>query len=148
MQLKMHKFPFYNSTIKSNAPLEYIYSDVWGHSPKISVDDFQYYLIFGDHYTKYIWFFPIKQKSDVSIIFPKFKKVVEKLFQKPIIIHLRSFFEDNGISHLLTPPHTPEHNATVERCHRHIVEIGITLLNNIKPLKFINTMKKSTTKRS
>lgn len=77
---KMHRFPFYNSTIKSNAPLEYIYSDVWGPLPEISIDGFQYYLIFVDHYTKYIWFFPIKRKSDVSIIFSKFKKVVEKLF--------------------------------------------------------------------
>lgn len=64
---------------------------------------------------------------DISIIFPKFKNVVEKLFQKPIIsfssysggefIHIRSFFEDNGISHPLTPPHTPEHNATAKHSH-------------------------------
>lgn len=83
----------------------------------------------------------------LSIIFPKFKKVVEKLFQKPIIsfysnnsgefIHLRSFFKDNGISHLLTPPYTPEHNATAERRHHHIIETSIILLHNANlPLKF------------
>lgn len=64
---------------------------------------FQYYVIFVDHCTKHIWLFPLKRKSDVSIVFPKFKRIVEKLFQKPIIyfysdngwefIHLRSFFE-------------------------------------------------------
>ena len=79
----MHKFPFYNSTIKSNAPLEYIFSDVWGPSPEIPIDGFKYYLIFFYHNTKYIWLFPTKQKFDVSIIFPKFKKVVEKLFKSP-----------------------------------------------------------------
>ena len=48
----MHKFPFYNSLIKSNAPLEYIYSDVWGFSPEISVVGFKYILLFVDHYIK------------------------------------------------------------------------------------------------
>ena len=51
----------------------------------------------------------MKQKFDVSIIFQKFKKFVEKLFEKRIIsfysnnggefIPFRSFFEDNGIFH-------------------------------------------------
>ena len=89
-----------------------------------------------------MWFFPIKWKNDVSIIFPKFN--VEKLFQKHIIsfnsdnkgefIHFRSFFEDNEISHLISPPHNPEHNATAERRHRYIVEKGITLLHNANSL--------------
>ncbi|KAH0780739.1 hypothetical protein KY290_000337 [Solanum tuberosum] len=52
-------------------------------------------------------------------------------------IHLREFFTSNGISHFLTPPHTPEHNGTAERRHRHIVETGITLLHVSKlPLSF------------
>ena len=41
-----------------------------------------YYLIFVDHYTKYIWFYPMVTKSGVSKIFPHFKRFVETRFQK------------------------------------------------------------------
>ncbi|XP_070006888.1 uncharacterized protein LOC107806413 [Nicotiana tabacum] len=74
----------------------------------------------------------MKKKSDVSIIFPKFKALVEKFFATPIVtlysdnggeyIYLRDFFTSHGISHFLTPPYTPEYNGTAERRHCHIVE--------------------------
>ena len=41
---------------------------------------------------------------------------------------LANFLAFNGISHLTTPPHTPEHNGFSERRHLHIVETGFTLL--------------------
>ena len=84
----MHKLPFSNSSIKSSNLLEYVYSDVWGPAPIVFVDGFRYYLIFVDHFTKYIWVFPMKLKSEVSVIFPRFKKVVEKFLQRSIISFL------------------------------------------------------------
>jgi len=36
----------------------------------------------------------------------------------------------HGISHLTSPPHTPEHNGFVERRHRHIVDTGLSLLTH------------------
>ena len=55
-------------------------------------------------------------------MFKKFKLVVEKYFQKPIISFYSDgggefitlnffFFESHGINHFITPPHTPEHNG-------------------------------------
>ena len=43
---------------------------------------------------------------------------------------LDNFLSTNGISHLTTPPHTPEHNGLFERRHRHIVETGLSLLTH------------------
>uniref|UniRef100_A0A2N9G9A2 Integrase catalytic domain-containing protein n=1 Tax=Fagus sylvatica TaxID=28930 RepID=A0A2N9G9A2_FAGSY len=40
------------------------------------------------------------------------------------------FLSTNGISHLTTPPHTPEHNGYSERRHLHIVETGLALLTH------------------
>lgn len=57
-----------------------------GPSPIPSHDRINYYVIFVDHYTKYIWLFPIKIKSDVASIFTCFKLVVQKFFQRPIIL--------------------------------------------------------------
>lgn len=111
---KIHKTPFGISSMKSISPLEFIYSNVWGPAPISSVDGFHYYLILVDHFTKYVWPYPMKKKSEVSQIFPKFKALVEKYFKKPIVsfysdnggefIHLKDFFSSNGVSHFLTPP--------------------------------------------
>ena len=136
---KSYKIPFNVSSLRSNSPLELIYSDVWGRSPIPSLNGFNYYVIFVDHYTKYIWLFPIKRKSNIALIFTCFKLVVEKFFQCPIISTytdgggefqaLKSFIESHGIFHFLTPSHTLQHNGSAERCHHHLVETRLTLLN-------------------
>ena len=50
---KSHKLSFFNSTITSNPPLQIIFSNVWT-SLIISYDGFKYYLIFVNHFIKYI----------------------------------------------------------------------------------------------
>lgn len=135
---KSHKLPFGTSSIVSHNPLEYIFSDVWGPTQIQSSDGYRYYVIFIDHYTRYCWFFPMYQKSDVYQIFTHLKPVLEKQFDHPIknfysdnggeYIKLKTYFLNHGISHLTTPPHTPQHNGISERRHRHIVETGMTLL--------------------
>jgi len=41
---------------------------------------------------------------------------------------LNKFFQTFGIHHRLICPHTHEQNGSVEHRHRHIIEIGLTLL--------------------
>lgn len=136
---KSHKLSFSTSTIVSFQPLEIVFSDVWT-SPIISPDGFHYYVIFIDHFTKYMWFYPLKQKSEVKDVFIRFKAIVEKYFDTNIktlysdnggeYISLATFLATNGISHKTTPPHTPEHNGFSERRHLHIVETGLALLTH------------------
>ncbi|KAL4590424.1 hypothetical protein LXL04_003353 [Taraxacum kok-saghyz] len=143
---KSHKLPFGQNSFTADKPLQLIYSDVWGPVQK-SIDGFAYYVVFVDYYSKYIWLYPIKFKSDVSKIFPQFKLLVEKYFNTSII----SMFTDNGgeyqaliplfksmgISHYTTAQHTPEQNGIAERRHRHIVETGLALLHYVGlPLTF------------
>ncbi|KAK1441497.1 hypothetical protein QVD17_07436 [Tagetes erecta] len=135
---KCHKLPFGVNSFVATKPLQLLYSDVWGPVEQ-SIDGFTYYVVFVDYYSKYVWLYPIKRKSDVSIIFPQFKLLVEKFFQTQIIsiftdnggeyIGLLPFLQSMGISHYTTPPHTPEQNGIAERRHRHIVETGLTLLH-------------------
>ncbi|WOG93565.1 hypothetical protein DCAR_0312851 [Daucus carota subsp. sativus] len=66
--------------------------------------------------------------------------MVEHFFKFPIIsvysdnggeyIALNKLFQECGISHFTTPPHTPEHNGSAERKHRHVTETGLTLLQH------------------
>jgi len=137
---KSHKLPFTLSSIKSTRPLEIIYSDVWGLAPIRSLDGYLYYLISIDHYSKYIWLYPMKNKSDVSLLFAQFQKLVEKTFNLLIValysdnggeyIKLKSCLSSNCISHYTIPPHTPKLNSTTERRHRHIVETARALLHH------------------
>jgi len=106
----------------------------------MSYDGFKYYVIFVDHFTKYIWLYPLKQKSHVNDIFVRFKAITEKHFNQNIhtlyydnngeYVALTNLLAFHGISHLTTPPHTLEHNGFSERKHLHIVEIGLTLLSH------------------
>ena len=136
---KSQRLPFGESSLESRGPLDLIYTDVWGPSPIQSIDGFNYYVIFVDHFTKYIWLYPLRLKSDVFTIFRQYKAVVEKFFHRSIIsvysdgggeyTALKDFLSTLGIQHLKTPPHTPQHNGTAERRHKHIVDTGLTLLH-------------------
>jgi transposase InsO family protein len=106
----------------------------------VSLDGFKYYVIFIDHFTKYIWFYPLKRKYEVQKVFIRYQAIVENYFSHKII----TFYSDNrgeymtlkdypsfyDISHLTTPPHTPQHNGYSERRHYHIVETSLTLLSH------------------
>ncbi|CAA7014679.1 unnamed protein product [Microthlaspi erraticum] len=135
---KNHKLPFSDSSIVSSRPLHYLFTDVWT-SPITSIDNYKYYIILVDHYTRYSWLYPLKHKSQVKETSIAFKALVENHFKSRIdtlysdnggdFIALRSFLASHGISHLTTPPHTPEHNGLSERKHRHVVETGLTLMS-------------------
>ena len=135
---KSHKLPFTNSSINSSRPLEYIFTDVWS-SHITSIDNYHYYLVLIDHFSRYTWLYPLKKKSQVKEVFIAYKALVENRFQAKIgtlfsdnggeYVALRSFLSEHGISHLTSPPHTPQHNGVSERKHRHIVETGLTLLS-------------------
>ena len=116
---KRKRLPFGESSLESCGPLDLVYTDVWGLSLIESIDGFHYYVIFVDHFTKYIWIYPLRLKSYVFPIFCPFKAVVEFFFNRPIIsiyldgggeyVALKYFSRTFGIQHLKTPPHTPQH---------------------------------------
>ena len=56
------KLPFSQTNIVFKRPLEYIFTDLWT-SPTISVDNFKYYVVFIDHFTRYTWLYPLKTKD-------------------------------------------------------------------------------------
>lgn len=129
---------FSKSSITSNRLLQIIFSDLWS-SPITSIENHKYYIVLVDHYTRYTWLYPLARKSQVRKVFIAYKALVEKQFQAHITtlysdnggkyIALRSFLTENGIAHLTTPPHTPEHNGLSERKHIHVFETGMTLLS-------------------
>ena len=116
-------------------------------SPISSYDGFHYYVIFVDHFTKYIWFNPLCCKPNVHSTFVALKQLVENYFTTTIktlytdnggeFLALRSFLATHGITHLTTPPQTLEHNGYSETRQQHIVETNLSLLHQaFIPLTF------------
>ena len=56
-----------------------LFSVVWT-SLISSTDNFKCYVIFVNYFTHYIWLYQLKRKSNVSLIFPCFKTLVENFF--------------------------------------------------------------------
>jgi hypothetical protein len=136
---KSKQLPFCESSRQTFVPLELVHSDVWT-SPIPSLTGCKFYVIFVDDYSRFTWLYPMFNKSDVYQCFLKFKALVEKQFNTPIkqfqsdnggeytSNQFKLYLSQNGIFHRLTCPHTSQQNGIAERKHRHIVELGLTLL--------------------
>ena len=88
---KQIKQPFYPSVSNVSKPFEIIHSDVWT-SPLESMSGIKYYVLFLDHYTQFLWVYPLRRKSEVFSKFLHFLSYVETQFNSKI----QSFQCDNG----------------------------------------------------
>lgn len=132
------------SQTQYHTPLELIFSDLWGPAPVKSSQNFTYYISFVDAYTRFTWIYMLKTKSEALTIFKQFKTMAECFPFKSVQTDwggefrpFTKFLSDLGIIHRLICPHTHHQNGVVERKHRHIVDLGLTLLSHASlPLKF------------
>ena len=141
IQGKMTKLPFQESVSHACKPLEVVHSDVWGPAPVTSNSGYQYYVIFVDQYTRFIWLYPIKSKSQVLFCFISFTNTMQNLLSQKIKIlrincggvyasnDFQSFCVSNRILHQYTCPHTSQQNGLAERKHRHMVDIALTMIS-------------------
>jgi len=126
--------------------LQLVFSDVWGPAPS-SVGRKTYYVSFIDDYSKFTWVYFLRHKSEVFQTFKEFQQLVERQFNCKILTmqtdwggeyqSLNSFFKRIGVAHHVSCPHAHQQNGSAERKHRHIVEVGLSLLAHASmPLKF------------
>src|ERR1044072_7540807 len=135
---KIHKLPSTSSNTVYSSPLELVFSDLWGPAPYTSQNGFKYYMSFVDAHTRFTWIYFLKVKSEAFTIFQQFKLMAELQFGDKLKSlqtdwggEFRSFtifLKNQGILHRLICPHTHHQNGVIERKHRHIVELGLTLL--------------------
>jgi GAG-pre-integrase domain len=62
---KHTKLSFCDSKTNSSEPLELVHSDVWGPAPISSYNDYRYFMIFIDVYSRATWLYLMKNKSEV-----------------------------------------------------------------------------------
>ena len=99
----------------------------------------KYFITFIDEFTRMIWSYTIKLKSEALEIFKRFKISVEKESDKSIKIlrtygggeytskEFKAFYTSQGVVHEVIAPYTPQHNGLAERRNR-------TLLNKTRSM--------------
>ncbi|GKA10918.1 ribonuclease H-like domain-containing protein [Tanacetum coccineum] len=153
-QLGKHvRLPFDSlSTIVSSC-FDIIHSDVWT-SPIPSLSGFKYYVLFLDHYSHFVWVYPLIHKSDVLSKFMLFRNYVRTQFKCEIRSFqcdhggefdnrtLHKLFADNGIQFRFSCPKTSQQNGKSERMVRTINNIIRTLLfqANLPPTFWVETL--------
>ena len=75
--------PFVNSKFLSTQPFEILHSDIWTF-PVSSPSGYKYYVLFLDHYSNFLWTFPLFRKSQVYDIFVNFNTFVNTQFDLKI----------------------------------------------------------------
>jgi histone deacetylase 1/2 len=98
--------------------------------------------VFLDDATTYLWLFPLKLKSDAYQTFIYFQTTVERQFDIKIkalqldwggeFHSLHKYLHSQGINHRITCPYTHQQAAAIERRHRQIIEVGLSLLAHSK----------------
>lgn len=83
-QAKSRQLPFPISNSTSSAPLELIFSNVWGPA-RASVNGFKYYVSFIDDFSKHTWIYLLKSRVGVFTIFLHFQKHVERTLNRKIL---------------------------------------------------------------
>ena len=130
---KQHRLKFAKSTARSKHILDLIHSDVW-ESPEMSIGGAKYFVSFIDDYSRRLWVYPIKKKSDVYPVFKEFKAQVELETGKRIKClrtdnggeytdgDFLTFCKQEGIKRQFTVAHTPQQNGVAERMNRTLLE--------------------------
>ena len=92
----------------------------------------RYFLLFVDDFSRKMWVYFLKQKSDAFPVFQQFKALVEKESSSSICTlrtdnggefcssAFSAFCTTHGIRRQFTTPHTPQQNGVVEHRNRTI----------------------------
>ena len=142
------KLPFVPSILSTSFPFDILHSDLWS-SPVLSSTGHNYYVLFLDDYSKYLWTFPLARKSDAYDILLRFKNHISTQFERNNKnvqcdngrefdnCAFWDFCQTHGMSFRLSCPHTSSQNGKAEREIRTInISLVLSLLMPLSPLRF------------
>ncbi|GJZ55655.1 ribonuclease H-like domain-containing protein [Tanacetum coccineum] len=136
---KQIKLPFYNSETNVAYIFDIVHSDLWT-SLIPSESDIKYYTIFLDHFSHFVWVYPLHKKSDLYDHFINFRAYVNKKFSVDIKAlqcdhggeydnaRFHDLFHKIDIQFYFLCPHTSQQNGKSERMLRTINNLIRTLL--------------------
>ncbi|KAL4292111.1 hypothetical protein GQ457_14G000650 [Hibiscus cannabinus] len=138
---KAHQLLYEESNYRANEPLELIHSDVFGPVKQTSFGGMKYMVTFIDDFSKYVWIYFMKEKSETLSKFKEFKKVAEAEVGKKICWlrtdnggeytsdEFANFLQEYQVRRQFTCANTPQQNGIAERKNRHLTEICRSMLH-------------------
>ena len=131
---KAKKLSYPKGVHTSTKPLDYAHSDLWGPAQEKSIGGGRYYMSIIDDYSRKLWIYILKEKSEALKRFKEWCCEVEA--EKGT--NLKCFRTDNGLEYLSrefdefckskgikrhrTVPLNPQQNGVAERANRTILE--------------------------
>lgn len=131
---KAHQLPYKKSEYRSEIPLELIHSDVFDPMKQIYLGGMRYMVTFIDDFSRYVWVYFMKEKSETFLKFKEFKDKIEGELNMKIQClrtdngreytsnEFTTYLKKNKIRRQLNCPHTPQQNGVAERKNRHLAE--------------------------
>ena len=139
---KLTRAPFKTMSSHTWSKLHIVHTDICGPMKTASHQGSRYFITFIDDYSRRVWVYFIKEKSEAFAKFRDFKASVEN-YTGLKIKTLRSdrggeymsgaftaFLQENGIRHQTTAPYSPQQNGVAERFNRTVVEMARTMLHD------------------
>ncbi|CAJ2642413.1 unnamed protein product [Trifolium pratense] len=131
---KQHKVKFGVGVHKSTRPFEYVHSDLWGPASVSTHGGGSYFLSIIDDYSRRVWVYIIKNKSDTFEKFKEWHTLIEnqtgsklKLLRTDnglefVSEQFNEFCRKLGIKRHKTVAYTPQQNGLAERMNRTLLE--------------------------
>lgn len=144
MEGKQTRNPFPSEGSRAKGLLELIHSDVCGPIEVKSLGGACYFVTFIDDFSRKVFVYLMKNKSDVFDIFKEFKATVENQLNLSIKTlrtdngteylsnQFKTYLSRNGIAHQMSTPYTPQQNGMAERMNRTLMERARCMLINAK----------------
>lgn len=133
---KQKRLPFISHNFLSKSAFDLVHCDIWGPFTPMTHDGFRYFLTIVDDFSRFIWVYLLRAKSDVLKIFPEFFALIQTQFATPIKsvrsdnaleLSFSDFFQAKGIVSYHSCVDTPKQNSVVERKHQHIFNVARAL---------------------
>ncbi|GAA0176327.1 hypothetical protein LIER_29336 [Lithospermum erythrorhizon] len=138
---KAHQLPYKESKFMAKEPLELVHSDLLGKIKQPSTRGYQYMITFIDDYSRFVWAYFLKEKSEAFEKFKELKEMVERELGKKIIClrtdnggeytsnEFNNYLKECNIRRQLTCANTPQQNGVAERKNRHLAKTCRSLLH-------------------
>lgn len=81
---KQKRLAFISNNKLSPKPFDLVHIDVWGPFSTESVEGFRYFFTLVDDCTRMTWVYMLRNKSDVSVSFPTFLKLVNSQYNAKV----------------------------------------------------------------
>ena len=127
---KQQRLPFpVKEATRATKPLEIVHFDVCGPMKTTSMGAAKYFVMFIDDFSRKVWLYPIKAKSECFNKFKEFKALVEKQSEKKIKVfrlnnggefmsnQFGECLKKEGIGRQTSAPYTPQQNGVAVQRH-------------------------------